>query len=573
MLYRGYIANCSDLIAEAEKRGEAQKQGIDGELFAKAYRWWGEKLQLHVLGEYAVSIFDDQCSSLFITHDSLGLVPLFYAQQQDGILFASHLEDLVFLTGINELDEEYLADYLATAMVINPRTPFVNVCRLAPGQSLHWINGRPKLRTTWDLARIEPVVLSNDEEYEERFRTLLHEGVTAALRTKGRIWCELSGGLDSSTVTSVAARSGTRQFEAFSIISTRYRSEDEREWMKAVVNEYSLPWQTLDLDQSMPFSELPQGFHAEPISIEPAVGLLRRYKALAESQGVHVVLTGLGGDGVLCGGSPRPYYLADFLPFQLMRLSRALRDWRECNRERRSLTHLILENVFRPLLMHLMGRNVQPFEYVLTPPWSHPDYLRARRLKKRSTYSLAPKCRSVGEHYHAERILNHGFAAGRGFDQGSCSFEFRNPILYRPLVEFMFAIPWEQKIRPNQDRYLQRRALKGILPEPIRQRSDKGGGGQAYAEGLRKGNAWTELLLAHPRIVERGYVDANLWGEAVKRARFGVRSSMKDFLAAATLEVWLRQLEDFRRNLATLTAHRDKDRMSGMGSVPIRSRF
>lgn len=553
VLYCGYIANRDALIEESIKRDEAFKQASDGEVFAKAYRWWGKNLQQHVLGEYAVSIFDQRRSSLFLTHDSLGLVPLFYAKLKEGLVFASHLEDLILLSSCDELDEEYIADYLATATVVSPRTPFVGLQRLALGESLYWIDERLTICKVWDIERIEPLILGSDEEYEDRFRAVLREGVLAALRSDGKVWSELSGGLDSSSVVSIAAHSGAGQLEALSIISGSYRSADESEWMKAVVTKYSLPWHTLDADQTLPFAELPQCFCAEPISVQLAPGLSRRYKALLKSHEVGVLLTGSGGDSVLCGGSPRPYFLADFFPLQLKRLSTEFRRWRQSSREGRAFTYLFLRDVFQPFVRHLTHRSLQPHEYALVPTWSHPEYIRAMCLKERSMFPLAEDCPSVGLQYHVEKILSNGFAAASRSDQSTHCFECRKPLMYRPLIEFMLAIPWEQKIQPEQNRYLQRRALRGILPDIIRERKDKGGADQAYAEGLRQENPWTELLLNRPRIVDRGYVDAALWYEAVKRARFGVRSSTKDFLAAVTMEVWLRQTEEFFRHKTPLT--------------------
>jgi asparagine synthase (glutamine-hydrolysing) len=548
VLYRGYIANVSALIEETKKRGEVLKSVSHGELFVKAYRWWGDELQSHVLGEYTVAVYNERLSSLFLTHDALGLVPLFYSQKSEGFAFASHLEDLVLLTGVDGLDEEYIADYLATGMILSPRTPYVGVRRLAPGQSLRWINGRLAVRETWDIARIQPVILPNDEEYEECFRVLLREGVTAALRTDGKVWSELSGGLDSSSVVSVAANSGASELEVFSIIYTSSKSADESEWMKAVIRQYALPWHTIDADESRHFSELPDRFCAEPINILPAAGLFRRYQALAESNGVQVVLSGHGGDQIFCGDSAKPYYLADFLPFQLSQLFSALRDWQASSRDKRSLMYLLLKNVIRPFLCYWARRSLSSPDATIPPSWIHPTYLRAMRLNKRSAYQVAPRCRSVGQQYFTEMIWKTGFTAG---DECTQPFEFRYPLLYRPLMEFMFGIPWEQKLHPNQDRYLQRRALKGILPEEVRQRSDKAGPAEAEFEGLRNGSPWTECFFSRPRVVEAGYVDARLWHEAVNQVRFGRIVSMRHFVATATMEVWLRQLENVRRATAT----------------------
>lgn len=560
VLYRGYIANFEALLEESKKRGAPLRGASTGELFAQAYHWWGEQLQAHVLGEYAVAVFDEQRSTLVVTHDSLGLMPLFICQKRDYVAFASHLEDLLRLTGYDSLDEDYIADYLATGMLTSERTPYSNIRRLVPGQTLYLSKRRRRLFTSWDITRIEPVTLANDHEYEERLRDLLQQGVTAALRSDGRVWCELSGGLDSSSVLCTAAKAQSSRLAAVSIIYSSSRTADESPWMKAVIRQCSLPWHTLDGDESKPFSELPREFCAEPANVLVTAGLFRRYKELAESNQVKTILSGYGGDQVFCGDAPKPYHLADLLPFRLRQLVTALSDWRASDRERRGLLYVFVTNVLMPSLRYWTQRSIMRRTEAV-PRWIQPRYLRKMQFETRSQYQTAPRCRSVGQQYWVERIWRSGFIAG---DEPSQPFEFRYPLLYRPLVEFMLAIPWEQRLQPGQDRFLQRRALKAILPEEIRQRSDKGGPAQAEISGLRNGTVWTDLLLNHPRIVERGYVDARIWREAVNQARFGRIPSMRYFLPAATLEVWLRQLENIEQTVEPFKPSSNCERMVAM---------
>ncbi len=540
VLYRGYIANVDALIREAKKRGEAPVDLADGELFARAYQWWGRNLQTHVLGEFAVCVFDRKNARLLLTHDALGLVPLFYLQGPDGLKFASHLDDLAGLSGVRELDEEYIADYITTANVISTRTPYVNVHRLAPGHSLYWENGKSVVCRTWDITRIQAITLDSDEEYEAHFRSLLRQGVQAALRCKRKAWSELSGGLDSSSVVSMAAHSNPGRLEAISIVHSASKSADESAWMKVVVGEFSLPWHRLDGDETRPFSELPRQFCAEPLNALPNSGLFRRYNALAKSHDVGVILSGHGGDQVFCGGSPRPYFLADLLPLRPGRFFRELHDWQTHDPARRSLLYHCLNNVLRPSFHYWTRRSLFSPAATVPPPWVRPDYSRTMSLQDRAAVQTAPRCRSIGQQYSLELIWRSGFPAG---DDSTQVFAYRYPLFYRPLVEFMLAIPWEQKLQPYQDRYLQRRALRGILPEPIRQRRNKGEPAEAEIEGLRNASPWTDLLLDNPRVVERGYVDPVLWHEAVNQAKFGRIGSMRHFLATATTEIWLRQLD------------------------------
>src|SRR5262249_32522950 len=197
-----------------------------------------------------------------------------------------------------------------------------------------------------------------------------------------------------------------------SVVYSSSKSADEREWMEAVVRKYALPWHILDADEAKPFSELPRRFCAEPISVMPFAGLFRRYNALAASHGVSVILTGYGGDQVVCGNSPKPYYLADFLPFQLGNLFTALGNWRANDGAQRSLAYHFVRNVLRPSFCYWVGRSLSNPEATIPPSWIHADYLRTMRLNRRSVRQVAPACRSVGQQYFAEGIWKTGLTAG-----------------------------------------------------------------------------------------------------------------------------------------------------------------
>jgi asparagine synthase (glutamine-hydrolysing) len=132
------------------------------------------------------------------------------------------------------------------------------------------------------------------------------------------------------------------------------------------------------------------------------------------------------------------------------------------------------------------------------------------------------------------------------------TFEFRHPLLHRPLVEFMLALPAQQKFNPVMNRFLQRRALRSVLPEALRVRFEKTTFDQPFYEGLRK-SKWASLLTTSPRVADLGIVDRAKWGEAVAQAKMGRTHSLAQFQAVATLEIWLRQMEartSDRRRLA-----------------------
>jgi hypothetical protein len=177
----------------------------------------------------------------------------------------------------------------------------------------------------------------------------------------------------------------------------------------------------------------------------------------------------------------------------------------------------------------------------------HPEYVRARALQDRRVAGRAdvPRLRP-GARFHAGAIAAASHAVRAGYRSRKEPFAFRFPLLHRPLVEFMYALPWELKLAPGANRLLHREALRGILPEPVRTRRGKRGPSQPYFDGLAASRDWCDLLTHRPAVVDRGYVAEDAWRQAVQKARFGVVSSLRDFLTTAALEAWLRQVAALR---------------------------
>jgi hypothetical protein len=110
----------------------------------------------------------------------------------------------------------------------------------------------------------------------------------------------------------------------------------------------------------------------------------------------------------------------------------------------------------------------------------------------------------------------------------------------------MWAIPWSQKQLPRCDRYLQRRALKGLVDDDIRTRIGYGSGSRLFVEGLQRSKQWQDYLCDSPKLAERGLIDAAKWQLAIQQACVGQTHAEPLLLRAMSVEIWLKQLAQFR---------------------------
>jgi asparagine synthetase B (glutamine-hydrolysing) len=121
--------------------------------------------------------------------------------------------------------------------------------------------------------------------------------------------------------------------------------------------------------------------------------------------------------------------------------------------------------------------------------------------------------------------------------------ELRSPFLYQPLVEFGFAIPFEQKLRPGEVRSLMRRTLRNDLPEKVLHRPGKGEISEAMHKGLLRESSRVDSLLADPLVCSLGYVDRERLRSAVSLAKHGAKLNVGALLKTISLEIWLQSFQ------------------------------
>ncbi len=552
--FRGYVANPSSVRSVLSLDGAGDL--TDAALVGRAAERWGGELSLHVLGEYAAAVYTAASKRLLLTHDTLGIGSLFYEAKPDRICFATCLENLFSWITAPRLDDQYIVCHLSGNPEFGRRTPYAGVLRLLPGESLLWTAGVLSRQRSWPFTRGRRPRLVPPADREHELRRLIAEGVQAAVPRRGPVWCELSGGLDSTTVLAYAAKQNRRRITACSTIYPRSSIADEQVWIAHALRDYDVPWRALDGDSRLPFDRPFTGFVGEPTDRLITQGIIALYDEALRAGGVDVVLTGQGGDAVFLGDGAGPVYLADMLRDGRIRsLAQAVRGLVKRSGDKRSSQYWLSRYAVAPLLRSWRGQVLDGyFHRSRPPPWLRDHYIEGGRVRARSRQREM----LVGPTLAATVMLERISAVVTGFtrhnNHPSAAAEFRHPLLYRPLVEYMLGVPGELASSPEIDRALQRQALVGILPEPIRRRRDKAGRGQIFYNGLERSAFWQDRLTRSPMIVELGYADRDRWRSAIRAATLGHSGGIGSLLAAITLEEWLRQFNVGSNGALTLSS-------------------
>jgi asparagine synthase (glutamine-hydrolysing) len=494
------------------------------------------------LGAFAVVLWDTSTRTLIAARDSLGVKTLYYTVAPDRLAFSSRAQLLI--TSEN-YDVQYLAERLAYAPRDVARTPFAEVRAVPAATVLRFHESSTSFTPLWSPY---DVVASSATRPHARaaiddFRALLTSAVRLSLSGAPDTWAHLSGGLDSSSVVSIAQWLASTGMVPHGVAGTitwvgdSGTGDDEREFAQAVVVRYGVrneqlldfgPW-PVEVD-GPPLTDAPTGrypFHALDLH---TVGLIQR-------SGGRVLLTGNGGDHILLGNM---FFFADWLVAG--RAGEALREMaRRAALGRVSFWELAYKNALLPLLPRAL-RNALLLPRHGPPPWLSRAVLRRYDLGSRTSACSAYDGR-LGHKYadYTARIVaevQNDVQDGLVHDR----LDVRHPYLYRPLVEFALRLPPEMCVQPNQRKWILREALRGILPEVIRTRVGKAAATGIAARWLTTQRQHVSDLLRDPILAELGCIDPRRLKthfETVSRSSASGRQWV-DIYNALAIEMWLR---------------------------------
>jgi asparagine synthase (glutamine-hydrolysing) len=548
MTWDGRLDNRSELLALLP--GSLTLTSPDVAFATAAYERWGTGCFSKLLGDWAVVVWDAPRHSLYLAKDVIGTRQIYYSIEETQVTWSTILDPLILLAGrAFSLNEEYIAGWFSFFPAAH-LTPYIGIHSVPPA-SFAQIGAQGRLiRKYWDFDPARRVRYHREAEYEEHFRTVFREAVRRRLRSDGPVLAELSGGVDSSSIVCIADQlieagaAETPRLDTVSYFNDSEPNWNERPFFQKVEEKRGRKGCHIDVgtEDALRLRFRSDGFEATPGASECATDASRQFAAYVSSHGNRVILSGIGGDEATGGVPTAVPELADLLAKgQFRRLARGLKVW--SLHQRRPWFHLFFAVVRR----FLPGALIGPPQFRCPAPWLHTDFVKRNRLALEG-YESRLRFRGPLPSFQDNLSTLEGLRRQLACDALSAELpcEKRYPYLDRDFLEFLYAIPREQLLRPGQRRSLMRRALSGIVPPEILDRKRKAYIVRASIIALSSG--WDAIAALSRNMVgsSLGIVDETLFAETLEKACCGEEVPMTTLIRTLGVESWLRNLRTSR---------------------------
>jgi asparagine synthase (glutamine-hydrolysing) len=532
--------NCIALAGEGVSEASS-----DAAVVGACYARWGTESLGKLLGDWALSVWSPAERSLVLARDAMGIRSLYYSANTNRILWSTILDPLVLEAGNTSFEREYLAGWLGKFPAAH-LTPYRGVYAVPPSCYARFANGRITSTRFWDFNPGKTIHYKTDTEYEHHFLNVFRESVSRRLRSSMPVLAELSGGMDSSAIVSMGDvvlsedNRETPRLDTVSYYDALEPNWDEQPYFESVERKRGRAGCHINVQSQVFFAGALRAKRFRPTPSEHGIApqANERFRELLLARGYRVVLSGFGGDEVT-GGVPSPSpELRDLIAAGRFRtLAGRLKQWALV--QRRPWILLLRE----ALSGFLPVSGSSGFRDAESVSWLAPDFIEEcgqALAGYRRCIRLSAVRPSFDEAMMTVDALRRQVAALA--PPRSPVYERRYPFLDRDLLEFLFAIPREQLVRPGERRSLMRRALRGIVPDEILDRKRKAFRARSSLAALTSERETLEDLTTGMRLDSLGIVREVKFREALETARRGGELSAQ-LLRALALEIWLRDAE------------------------------
>lgn len=484
IVFNGEIYNFIELRVELERAGHSFHSQSDTEVILHAYEQWGEDCVNHFVGMWAFAIVDLKRSRLFCSRDRFGIKPFYYYHDGRRFAFGSEIKQLLCFPFVaRQVNEKSVYEYLAhEALDWGEETFFNGVYKLLPGYNLTLNLLDTSLSKTHYYT--PNFTINNDitlTEAAQEFLCRLTDSVRLHLRSDVKVGSCLSGGLDSSAIVclmnQLLADEGKSDIQYTFTSHFDEKEANELEYTQEVINAtqvkahftYPTPNELAEDIESLVWHQ-DEPFNSTSIFAQWSV-----FKLIHQHR-VKVVLDGQGADEQLAGYvSLSPYFFLE-LAARRQYVNLMWETWRYAR---------LQDKPWLSLFPGRAGRYVRKLFFSKNPAapidWIRPELVENCQNGKGylANFNNRPfhDLEYLNNILYQFTFLNNLPQLLRYEDRNSMAFsvESRVPFLDHRLVEFIFSLPAQFKMRNGYTKHVMREALAGVIPEKIRRRARKMG--------------------------------------------------------------------------------------------------
>jgi asparagine synthase (glutamine-hydrolysing) len=520
VVYNGEIYNHNDLRRELESFGHRFRTRADTETILHGYEQWGpEGLLNKMRGMFAFAVWDDTKQALFLARDRMGIKPLYFAEYDGRLYFASEIRALLLQSQMpRRIYLPALDVFMKVGFVSSPHTLFEGIRKLPPAHYLWVRDGHISMCKYWELT-YEMTNSGSEASIIEQFREKLQESIAIHLMSDVPLGALLSGGVDSTATVAFMRKALGKTFQTITIA---FEDDGINEARLAATSANILGTEhhsILFTGDSMASYPSVLYFQEEPAARPTHIAMYHLFRACRE-RGLKVVLTGEGADELLGGyawhGNELPERFISKLP-QSMRstfernswlryLSQAGRNWMDslCGVHRQA--HYRYQSkigrkdpaMVRDLLTLEVKSALGHAGQLILDSWA--DWMPSVKGRPSFEQVLWIQSRTRLPDY-----INHGL------DRMSMahSIEARPPFLDHKLWEFCAAISNRLKLHNRTEKYVLREAGKGLIPEAARRRR-KAPLRVPYSKWIARPRLpqWAEAALSEAQLRRTGLFDS-----------------------------------------------------------------
>ncbi len=558
IVFNGEIFNYIELRPELEAQGHRFTTASDTEVIVHLYEQHGARCVDYLNGQFAFAIWDrrPQASggTLFMARDRVGIRPLFYTVADGALVFGSEIKTLLAHPAVSaRLDPASLAQTFTFWTTLAPRTVFEGIVEIPPAHTLTAHDGRISVERYWGLSFPEDGQGETlaDEEYIAGLLELLVDATQIRLRADVPVGAYLSGGLDSSTITALIRNYTSNYLETFSIAFAD-PAFDEREHQERMVEFLGTDHRRVecaDADVGRVFPDVI--WHTEWPILRTSPAPMFMLSQLVRQNNIKVVLTGEGADEFLGGynifkeANLRRFWARDpdstLRPLLLKRLYPYVQGLGEGGSFLEAFFRRDLTETQRPDYSHAVRwANNAPLRRLFSPDvqaaldgydpvaqavaglGQHPSFAHWTPLAQAQYIEVTIFMSEYLLSSQGDRMLM------------AHSVEGRFPFLDYRVVEFASRIPPRPKIRGLNEKYVLKRAMRGMLPASVYARAKR-----PYRAPIHRSffgadsPAYVAELLSPEAIRATGYFHPQAVGRLVKKAQGTQPLSERDNMALA----------------------------------------